>query len=226
MKFFAYLRVSTDEQASSGAGLAAQEDACGRHAKAQGGTLAGIFADEGVSGAASLEKRPALLECLSKLGKDDVLLVAKRDRLGRDPLIVALIEASVRRKGAKIASVAGEGTDGDQPTDILMRRIVDAFAEYERLVIGARTRAALQAKKSRGQRVGHIPFGMRLAADGIHLEPDPLEQSIIAEIARLQRAGLSLAKIATDLNGRGVFNRDGRRWNQVTVWNASKKAAS
>jgi hypothetical protein len=59
----------------------------------------------------------------------------------------------------------------------------------------------------------------------VHLETDPLEQSIIVEIARLQRAGLSLAKIAADLNRRGVFNRGDRRWNHVTVWNASKKAA-
>ncbi len=40
------------------------------------------------------------------------------------------------------------------------------------------TKAALQAKKRRGERVGSIPFGSRLGADG-HLEPDPAEQDVI-----------------------------------------------
>lgn len=45
-----------------------------------------------------------------------------------------------------------------------MRRIVDAFVEYERLVIRARTRAALTVKRSRGERIGGIPYGHQLAA--------------------------------------------------------------
>jgi len=39
-------------------------------------------------------------------------------------------------------------------------------AEYERLLIGARTKSALKAKKDRGQRTGHIPFGKRFADAG------------------------------------------------------------
>jgi DNA invertase Pin-like site-specific DNA recombinase len=153
-----------------------------------------------------------------------VLIVAKRDRLGRDPIVVAMIEAAVVRQGARIASAAGEGTDSDDPTSMLMRRIVDAFSEYERLVIGARTKAALQAKKARGERVGHIPFGYRLAADGVHLEPDPVEQAIRGEILALARQGLSLRQIAKALNERGTFNRGGRLWNQVTVMRIARAA--
>ena len=154
MATIAYLRVSTDQQTQSGAGLDAQHDACLRVA----GELAGVYRDEGVSGKTGLDKRPALLEAIAELGKGDVLIVAKRDRLGRDPLVVAMIESAVQRKGARIVSAAGEGTDSDSPTDVLMRRMVDAFAEYERLIIGARTKAALQAKKQRGERTGSIPY--------------------------------------------------------------------
>ena len=45
------------------------------------------------------------------LGKGDVLIVAKRDRLGRDVLNVAMFERLAERKGARIVSAAGEGTD-------------------------------------------------------------------------------------------------------------------
>lgn len=221
MATIAYLRVSTDQQADSGAGLDAQLDACTKAA----GTLAAVYRDEGVSGKTGLEKRPALLEAIAALKAGDVLLVAKRDRLGRDPLVVAMIESAVKRKGARIQSAAGEGTDSDSPADVLMRRMVDAFAEYERLIIGARTKAALQAKKARGERVGHIPFGMRLSADGVHLEEDPTEQETIRKVEELKASGLSLRKIADHLNENGSLKRGGVPWNHVNLHIIGKRAA-
>ena len=151
--------------------------------------------------------------------------MAKRDRLGRDPLVVAMIESAVQRKGARIVSAAGEGTDSDSPADVLMRRMIDAFAEYERLIIGARTKAALQAKKARGERVGHIPFGMRLSADGLHLEEDPTEQETIRKVEELKASGLSLRKIADYLNESGNLKRGGAPWNHVNLHIIGKRAA-
>ena len=220
MTTIAYLRVSTTSQAESGAGLDAQHDACLRVA----GELAGVYRDEGVSGKTGLDKRPALLEAIATLDKGDVLIVAKRDRLGRDPLAVAMIEAAVARKGARIVSAAGEGTDSDSPTDILMRRMVDAFAEYERLVIGARTRAALQAKKQRGERTGSIPYGKRLADNGVDLLNDESEQEILSVIFELNGKGLSLRNIASRLTSKGYQSR-GKAWHPQTVSNIIAAAA-
>ena len=224
MHYLAYLRVSTDEQSASGAGLDAQRDACSRYVMQRSAAIDGEFADHGVSGAAGLDKRPALLSAIASLSKGDVLLVAKRDRIGRDPIAVAMIESAVARKGARIVSVAGEGTEGDDPSCVLMRRMVDAFAEYERLIIKSRTKAALQSMKARGERVGHIPYGSRLSADDMHLEADPLEQSILLQIATLQQQGLPLRKIAQELNSRGALNR-GAQWNHVAVSRVSKNTA-
>ncbi len=219
MTTYAYLRVSTEQQTQSGAGLDAQLDTCRRVA----GELGGVYRDEGVSGKTGLDKRPALLALITELGKGDVLIVAKRDRLGRDPLVVAMIEAAVQRKGARIVSAAGEGTDSDSPTDILMRRMVDAFAEYERLVIGARTKAALQAKKVRGERTGSIPYGYR-CDDGVNLIPDEKEQEAIALIKRLNGNGLSLRNIAGRLEKAGYLPR-GKAWHPQSISNILKEAA-
>lgn len=216
MKYIVYQRVSTEEQADTRNGLNAQLDSCKAYVNRNGGELLSIHSDEGISGATSVDKRPGLLAAIGELGKGDVLIVAKRDRLGRDPLIVAMIEASVNRKGARVISSSGEGTENDDPSSILMRRMVDAFAEYERLIIKSRTKAALQAKKSRGERVGHIPFGSKLAADGKHLEPCDYEQTVLSEISTLKASGLSLREIAQDLNRKGFVNRGGR-WNHVSV---------
>jgi DNA invertase Pin-like site-specific DNA recombinase len=214
-KAIGYKRVSRDQQAESGAGLAAQEDSIRACARRLGLDLVAVFAteDEGVSSVDPLDKRPELLDAIAALGRGDVLVVAKRDRLGRDPIVVAMIEAAVARRGARIVSAAGEGTETDGPTDVLMRRIVDAFAEYERLIIKARTRAALGAMKKRGERVGGIPFGYRLAADEVHLEPDEGEQAVLDQIKTMRAAGRTLVDIASELNTRGIMRRGNGRWD-------------
>jgi len=218
MRFVTYLRVSTDEQADSGAGLDGQLDACQRFADRAGGALVGPFSDEGVSGAKGLDDRPQLLAAIAELSRGDVLLVAKRDRLGRDPILVAMIESAVKRKGARVVSAAGEGTDSDDPSSVLMRRLVDAFAEYERLLIGARTRAALQAKIRRGQRCGAVRFGYDLGPDGATLVENQAEQAIIDRIRALQSQGKSLRTIADELNRECVPTKEGRAgWKHTAV---------
>src|SRR5580693_3786511 len=164
-----YLRVSTDEQAESGLGLEAQLAACKAMAARMGWEVV-VILEDAMSGGLPLEKRTILMDALAELGKGDVLLVAKRDRLSRgDMMTTAMIEAAVQRAGARVVSAAGEGTESDDPASVLMRRIIDAFGEYERLLIKARTRAALRAKKARGERYGQVPYGRRLAGDGIRL---------------------------------------------------------
>lgn len=228
MRAIVYRRVSTDEQADRGLGLAAQLDACRRYVERAGAELAGPFTDEdGICGASPLDKRPALLAAIGELRRGDVLLVAKRDRLGRDPIIVAMIEAAAKRKGARVVSAAGEGTEDDGPTSVLMRRIVDAFAEYERLLIKARTSAALQAKIRRGERCGKVRFGFRLAADGKTLLPEKREQRIIRLIGKLRDEGWSYRQIADELTRRGVATKEGKaaRWQHTAVARILKRSA-
>lgn len=210
MAHFIYTRVSTQDQTESGAGLAAQRDSCRRWAAAAGVDISAIYEDAGISGAKGLEARPGLLDAVTTMGKGDVLLVAKRDRLGRDPIAVAMIEAAVGRKGGRIVSAAGEGTDSDDPASVLLRRMVDAFSEYERLLIGARTKAALGAKKRRGERTGSIPYGKALAQDGVHLIDNPDEQDVIRRAREYHAAGLSLRGIAARLASQGLYARNGR----------------
>jgi DNA invertase Pin-like site-specific DNA recombinase len=224
-----YRRVSTDEQKESGAGLEAQIDSCTAYAQRSGLEIAGEFSDEGISGAAPLDKRPGLMNALALVGPGDVLVVAKRDRLGRDPIVVALIEAAVIRQGGRVVSAAGEGTEGDDPTSILMRRIIDAFAEYERLIIKSRTFAALAAKRKRGQRTGSIPMGLMLFDDGarsktdrpLALVPCPEDLDVVELILELAALGLSLRKIAAELTARGIPGKRGITKRSTGLWSHS-----
>lgn len=221
MKYIIYLRVSTDQQVQSGLGLESQRDLCKKYIKDPNAIVL-EYSDEGFSGALEMEKRPALLEALNILEKDDILLVAKRDRLGRDPIVNAMIERAVERKKARLISASGDVTDNNDPSSILMRRMVDAFSEYERLIIGARTKAAMQVKKKRNERVGTIPYGFRLCEDKKHIEPDEYEQEVLSMINEAREFGLSYRKIAQDFNEMGVPNRTGTNWNHVSITRVMK----
>jgi site-specific DNA recombinase len=220
-----YRRVSTLEQAGSGLGLDAQQTAIEAAAARLGLPLADTFTDAGYSGGLPLDKRPALLAALTALRKGDTLIVAKRDRLGRDLLNVAMIARLVERRGARIVSAAGEGSDDDGPTSILMRQIIDAFAQYERAIIGARTKAALGAKRARGERIGGIPYGYRLAADGRTLEANSDEQRALGVLRQLRAAGHSCQAIAHELNRQGFRTRRGSAWRHQYVYALARAAA-
>lgn len=217
-----YVRVSTDEQHQ---GPRAQRDALEAWCARNGAELVAVYEDRGVSGAAELERRPALLEAVAALEDLDagVLLVAKRDRLARDVMLAAMIERMTERAGATVVAADGAG-EGTGPEALLLRRMVDAFAEYERAVIRARTRAALAAKRARGERTGDVPLGHRVAADGVHLEADPAEAEAVRVVHELRAAGVSIRGIAVELDARGVPARGGR-WHPTTVARLLRRAA-
>jgi DNA invertase Pin-like site-specific DNA recombinase len=182
--------------------------------------LGSVFVDAGTSGSLALADRPVLMEAVSALKRGDVLLVAKRDRLGRDVIEVAMIERLITKRGARIVSAAGEGTENDDPSGLLMRRLIDSFAEYERLIIGARTRAALAAKRRRRERVsGAIPYGYSLSVDGRSLDPVDGEQRTLQTVRDLRAGGRSFQAIADALNRDGARTRIGSAWRWQYVCN-------
>jgi len=214
-----YIRVSTDDQADSGLGLEAQMAAIlAEYPDAV------IYADEGASSISS--DRDGLHTALQTLSKGDLLIVAKRDRLARDPMLTAAIEKECKKCGARVVSIAGEGTDDDDPTSILTRRMIDAFAEFERLQIGVRTKAALAAKKARGEKTGgEVPYGFDVDADG-HLRPNQSEQETLQAIKELRGRGWTLQAICDDLTSRGVMTKTGKTtWQPKVVSRLLKKAA-
>lgn len=210
----AYIRASKEEQQLS---PEAQRAAIEAWAAREGVQVAAWHVDQGVGGASPIEKRKALLEALGSLRdhKAGALVVAKRDRLARDPIIAAMVERLVSDSSARVISAAGEGNDVDDPSSVLMRRIVDAFAEYERLLISTRTRKALAVKKARGELTGQAPFGYK-AVDG-KLVVDEGEQATIAAAKELRAGGLSVRSIATELEIRGVVGRTGKPLSHTQV---------
>lgn len=213
MKAVAYVRSSPREH-QTGLGPEAQERAIREWAAREGLAVSAVYVDMDVSGADPVGERPGLLSAIEALSSGDVLVVAKRDRLARDVMTAALIERLAERKASKVASADGVG-NGDGPEAQLIRGILDLFAQYERAVTRARTKAALASKKARGEYVGGSRFGYRV--DGATLVRDEAEAEVL-RLARSWRAkGWSYKKIADALTEKGIQTKRGGRWQASTV---------
>lgn len=163
-----YIRVSTDEQHL---GPEAQADACQKYAARLGIAIVDTFVDHGISGGAPLDKCPGLQDAIHHLKAKNagVFLIAKRDRLARDVLKCAVVTKLVEGSGARVVSADGVPED-DEPSSVLFRQILDAFSQYERAMIIARTTAALRVKQRKGEVVGRLPVGF--VRDGNRLVRD------------------------------------------------------
>lgn len=222
----AYIRASKDEQKLS---LEAQRASIEAWAAREGVQVAAWHVDSGVCSTDAIEDRPGLMSALADITghKATALVVAKRDRIARDPMLTLMIERDARKAGAVVVSAAGEG-NGSTPADAFMRTMLDGQAAYELAMIRARTKAALAAKKARGEVSGVLPYGQRAARDGQHgsrcialgrsatcpgclrREEDPGEQAVIARAKALSDEGLTVRAIAAQLAAEGHRNRAGK----------------
>jgi DNA invertase Pin-like site-specific DNA recombinase len=153
---------------------------------------------------------------LVNAGKVDAVIVAKLDRLTRSVKDLCMLLEVFEKRGVALISVA-ESLDTGSAAGRLVITIMGAVSQWEREAIGERTREALRHKRSKGQRVGNIAYGFRLAGDGVHVEVEPSEQVVLAEIRRLRGEGISLRKIATTLNHQAYRTRRGTAWRLESV---------
>lgn len=87
----------------------------------------------------------------------------------------------------------------------------------ERGIVGERTRAALSHKKLKGERIGNIPYGYRLAEDGKCLVADAYEQDLIVRAKSYHDKGLSLRRIGAALEADGYTARNGGGFKAMQV---------
>jgi len=154
MKRIGYARVSTTDQS-----LNLQRDAL----RAAGVDAGNVFTD---TASGSTTSRPGLAECLDYLGRGDLLVVWKLDRLGRSTRHLIETVECLRDRGVGFMSLS-EGMDTTTSGGQLVFTIMAALAQFERDLIRERTVAGLQAARERG-RVGGRPralseAGMRVA---------------------------------------------------------------
>jgi DNA invertase Pin-like site-specific DNA recombinase len=197
-----YVRVSTDEQGDSGAGLEAQRQAIEAACRVRGWELAAIHQD--VASGKSVNGRPGLDAALAALRRHEVdgLVVAKLDRLSRSVIDAATTIEGAQREGWTLV-LLDVGVDLSTAHGEAMANMTATFAQLERRLIGERTRAALAVKRAQGVRLGR---------------PRSLPVEVVERIAAERAAGATLQAIADQLNVEGVATgRGGSQWRRCTV---------
>ena len=196
-----YLRVSTEDQASSGLGLIAQRQKISQAASARNWEIKWI-ADEAL-GAGDLQ-RPGISEVLDLLrGGDAIALVAaKLDRLSRSVLDFAKLLERSEKEGWGLVLLDLD-LDTTTPAGRLVAHVMSAIAEFERARIRERTREALAAARAKGVRLGR---------------PSLMPEEVRKRIHREREEGSTLAAISEGLNADGMPTaHGGSQWWPSTV---------
>lgn len=217
MKVVTYYRVSTAAQGRSGLGLEAQREAVGRYCQANGCEVLAKY-EEIESG--KRNDRPELAKALHHAKVTGAtVVIAKLDRLSRNAAFLLQLQESAVKFVAADMPEACHLTVG----------ILALVAQQEREAISARTKAALQAAKARGVRLGN-PNGaeaLRRAAKGngaalnaITNAADAHAADLLPVIEELRREGRqSLRELASALNERHFRTPRGGVWHPTSVRN-------
>jgi DNA invertase Pin-like site-specific DNA recombinase len=226
MKYIIYLRVSTDEQDNR-----TQEQKCLKFLKANDPTdfKYEIYSDK-ITSRKSLEDRPGIMAALWAVGKGDVFVGQKIDRLARNAYEAHHIQRILDMKKADLILV-------DQPgiKNKVIFGVYAGIAEEEGKAIRARIRDKMEAKKERNERVsGRLPYGYnkldqnklvevngpgktKVLKPGLLL-PESSEQLVLAQMFQWFDEGMSCRNIALELEKLGYKNREGKPFQHMSIY--------
>lgn len=201
-KVIGYIRVSTNDQGDSGLGLQAQRDQIQQECDRRGWQIV-RFEEDVLSG--STMQRPGLTAALEACREGEVagVVVAKLDRISRSLIDFVNLIAEATKDGWNVVAL-DLGVDLSTPTGEFFGTVLAAMAQWERRLIGQRTREALAVARANGVVLGR-PSGVSAAC----------RQRILT---RRNRDGWTLKRIADELNrDRVPTAQGGERWYPSTV---------
>ena len=224
-----YVRCSTQEQADSGLGLAAQTERIRAYCTLKALNLLDIITDAGVTGGKPLADRDGGRKLLDTIRtrKADAVIMLKLDRMFRNAGDCLTTVEAWERSGVAlhVVDLGGNAIDTTSAAGRFMLVVLAGAAEMERNLIRERTRTALAVKRGNGERTGSVPYGYDLAGDSVTLIPNPDEQTVIAEVRALRDRGWSFPRIAEQLTAQHVPTKRGNgHWNQSTIRGLLRRA--
>ncbi|MFT3838948.1 MAG: recombinase family protein [Myxococcaceae bacterium] len=197
--------------------LDAQYDSCAAYIQHQAGwTLVGERYDDGGFTGANID-RPAFQRLLNDIeaGKIDVVVVYKVDRLSRSLLDFAKVMERFNAVGTSFVSVTQNFSTADAMGRLTLNMLM-SFAEFEREMIGERTRDKIAGARRKGKWTGGPPpLGYTVVDKKLVVEE--LEAVLVREVFAHyleQRSGLAVARL---LNERQRTTKRGRQWNKHDV---------
>ena len=221
-----YLRVSTARQAEHDVSIPDQRRQGEGYCTSRGYRLVETYVEPGAS--ATNDRRPEfqrMIEAgISKPAPFDVVVVHSFSRFFRDHFELEFYVRKLAKNGVKLVSITQEM--GDDPMHVMMRQIMALFDEYQSKENAKHVLRALKENARQGFWNGSLPpIGYRVVAAEQRgakvkkkLEIDPLHADTVRLIYRLALEGdgangpMGVKNIASHLNSRRIFTRDGGRW--------------
>lgn len=202
MRIVAYLRVSTDRQDVS---MESQRDLIERWAAYREHEIVAWLSDPDVSGSTALDSREGGAEVLRLLEtkQADGLVVTKLDRLSRDVADFATLLKRFRVKGWSVATLDLD-IDTATANGEMIAHVLISLAQWERRIIGERTKAALAELKRQGKVLGRPA-------------ETPLDGEVARYIAEARARGDRVSHIARELNARGLKPARGKQFYPASV---------
>ena len=174
-RVFAYCRVSTTDQSTENQVL---EIANAGFALNERRTV-----KETISGSVPAEQRPGFQRLMDKLESEDVLVVTKLDRLGRNAMDVRATVEKLAHVGVRVHCLALGGVDLTSPAGKMTMGVIAAVAEFERDLLIERTQAGLALAKASGKTIGR---------------PQSLDKGQVAMVRQKLSEGRSVAALARE----------------------------
>ncbi|KAA6332873.1 DNA-invertase hin [termite gut metagenome] len=197
-RFISYYRVSTQKQGQSGLGLESQKDIVSKYVESQKGSLVNSYTEvESGKKSDRKELQKALMECKAQ---NATLIVAKLDRLSRSVSFISNLTDS------NVDFVCCDFPSANKFTIHLFASV----AQYERELISTRTKAALNAKREQGYKLGNpnacFTPEMKAKATTIKVEKantNPNNERAKCIISRLLQERKTQSEICRYLNANG-----------------------
>ncbi len=215
-KAIGLIRVSTIGQVQDGCSLTLQDEKITAYALLNDLELVDVICEAGISGRAKKREGLDKVQEMVESRRIQHFIVYKLDRMSRSLRQAIEFSDFLQKRGVTLHSVC-EKIDTSSPQGKLFFNLMNALSSFEADVISWRTKEALQGKKSRSERVGKVPYGMRLCDDGVHLHKEPIEQQVICRVKRYAKKGMSCRSIARKLNQIGKPTKEQKAWTHVQI---------
>lgn len=222
-----YARVSTTKQADDGVSLEAQQAAIEDYCARNGLRLTTVHV-ESASGK-DTKGRPELEKAIqAACDVEGVLVFHSLTRLARSIVDAVSTVERLERCGADIASTteANITTYGEDAMGEFVFGIFALLGQLERKLIVQRTKAAMDHKRAKGERISrHAPYGYQFDENNM-VVAEPNEQKTLKRMKALRKKGLSLRAIAAKLDEEGRPPRMGKAWSAKVVMNVLRREAT
>ena len=220
MKYVIYYRVSTDKQGRSGLGLEAQQKQVNDYLQSKPDAV--VIAEYVEIDSGKKVNRIELNKAVVDAKKNKaVLLVAKLDRVARNVKLFLDLLDQVRIEFTDLPALS----NGTSDSRLVLTQLA-AFAEWEAAKISERTKAALAAKKARGEPMGIMGKENIKATNGKRKEQaDDFAKQLAGMLIPLA-ATMSQRRLVDYLNQHGVKSPTGKEWRLNSLQNVLNRAKS